>query len=268
MIREAVVKGKFYPADKKDLESFISENAKKNTPQISTKGAIMPHAGYVYSGKVAIAVAERIIPKKRVIILGPNHTGLGQNFSIYPEGIWKTPLGEITVDEEMVENIAKDAKFIKKDALAHKFEHSIEVQLPILQYFFKNDFKLTPIVCSTASTSVYKNVAEEIYKAVRNFWTETIIIATTDMTHYEPDDQVRHKDQIAIEEIVAMNVEELNNKAGSYNISMCGIAGVSIMIYCLKMLKVSKAKLVMYQTSADTNHDVSAAVGYAGFIFN
>ena len=267
MIRKPVVSGQFYPQRTEDLRKTIEEFDPKESCKISAKGIIMPHAGYVYSGRVAVNAASKVLARKRLIILGPNHTGLGGNFSLWPKGAWQIPFGEIKIDEKLAQEILSKGDYIKSDWDAHLQEHSIEVELPILHYFF-TEFSFVPITCKTASLETYHAVAAQIVEAVKNIKDEILFVASTDLTHYEQDATARKKDRFAIEAIVNLDEKELIDKIDMFNISMCGIAPVAILISCLKKLGAKKSQVALYQTSGDSSGDYSAVVGYVGMIIN
>jgi hypothetical protein len=265
MVRKPVVAGQFYPQDKETLKKMIEGFISKVSSKIDAKGVILPHAGYIYSGKVAVSVVSKILPKRRIIILGPNHTGFGERFSLLAQGNWPIPFKDISIDEELAEMILKKSDCIKEDYLAHKFEHSIEVELPILVYFFE-DFKFVPMCCQLAEIDEYQKVAGEIFEAIKLYKQEIFFVASTDMSHYEPDPTARKKDRIALESILNFDEEDLIRKVKKENISMCGVAPVSIFINCMKKINAKKAEVVLYQTSGDTSGDYSSVVGYAGIV--
>lgn len=267
MIREPVVNGKFYPEDKDKLQDLIEQLKSKDSPRLSARGIIVPHAGYIYSGKVAIATVNKVLAKKTVVILGPNHTGYGENFGLWPKGKWKTPLGDAMINEQLAKKIIDSGSAIKADYLSHKFEHSIEVELPIFQYFFKQ-FDFVPIVCQTASLEKYRQVALQILSAIKDNKEDILLVASSDMTHYEPDQVARKKDSLAIESIINLDEEDLVKKVRKENISMCGVAPVAILLNCLKGLGANKAQVALYQTSADATGDCNSVVGYAGIVIN
>jgi len=267
MKRNPAVAGQFYPENPQQLKEMITSFKKGISQKISSKGVILPHAGYIYSGKVAVQTIEKILPEKRLIILGPNHTGLGKDFSVYRKGSWFTPLGEIKIDEELADFILKEEGPLKEDTLAHQFEHSIEVELPILQYFF-GQFIFVPIICREDTLETYKKIAEQIYKGIKKIKEEVLVIASSDMTHYEPDSTARRKDRLAIEAILNLDVENFLKVVKEENITICGVAPISITLILTKLLKATKAEVVLYQTSADVNKDYSSVVGYLGAIIS
>ncbi len=266
MIRNPVVAGQFYPASAPQLKSLLDGLVDKNAAKEDAIGVLCPHAGYVYSGAVAGATVSRVNLKETCVILGPNHTGRGAPFSVMSEGSWRTPLGEVSIDSSLAQKLLSKSKYLKEDPLAHQFEHSIEVQVPFLQYF-RPDIKIVPIVLSFASGSVYKEIGQEIAAAIQETGSGVLILASSDMTHYEPDQAARDKDKQAIEAMLALDEDELLRRVETLRISMCGYAPAVALMSAAKQLGAGKAELVKYQTSGDVSGDRSSVVGYAGIIF-
>jgi AmmeMemoRadiSam system protein B len=264
MIRRPVVAGQFYPASASELRAMIGGMVKEEARE-DVIGLLSPHAGYIYSGPVAGAVISRIKFKDTFIIMGPNHTGAGKPLSIMTEGKWQTPLGEVEIDSELGKKILAASKHLEEDDRAHIYEHSIEVQLPFLQYF-KPDFKLVPIVFGYPGGAIYKEVGREIAGAVKELGREVVIIASSDMSHYEPQASAQNKDRQAIEAMLNLDEDELLKRVASFNITMCGYAPAVSLIVAAKELGATGAELVKYQTSGDVTGDYSAVVGYAGII--
>ena len=265
MIRVPVVSGTFYPASLSQLKARIEGMVDEKAVKEEVIGLISPHAGYIYSGPVAGAVISRIKFKDTFIILGPNHTGIGKPCSIMTEGMWKTPLGEVEIDSELGKQILATSSYLQEDYAAHEFEHSIEVQLPFLQYF-KPDIKLVPIILAYSSGAIYKEIGREIAKAVKDLNREVVIIASSDMTHYESQESAQRKDTQAVGAILDLNEGELLKRVDELNITMCGYAPTVSLISAAKELGATGAELVKYQTSGDTTGDYSNVVGYAGII--
>jgi len=265
MLRNPVVAGQFYPGSPDQLRSMIEEMVDEQAVREEVIGLVSPHAGYIYSGPVAGATISRIQFKDTFIIMGPNHTGGGRPLSIMTEGVWKTPLGEVEIDSELGKQILAASKYLQEDHVAHQHEHSIEVQLPFLQYF-KPDIKLVPIVLAHAQGDVYKEIGREIAGAIKELNREVVIIASSDMTHYESQESAGRKDRQAIEAILDLNEDELLRRVQELDISMCGYAPTVSLISAAKELGASGAELVRYQTSGDTSGDYSSVVGYAGVI--
>ena len=265
MIREAVVSGQFYPGQNQELKDLIEGFRPKGSLKISAKGIILPHAGFIYSGRVAVTTVSKVLPKKKLIILGPNHTGKGAQFSLWKKGAWKIADKEINIDTNIAAAILNSGKSISADTTAHIEEHSIEVELPILNHFF-GDFKFVPIACQKASLAAYQEAAEQIFKALKNLREDFLLVASTDLTHYEPEATARRKDRLAIEAIINLDEQELLKRVKEENITLCGEAPLAILISCLKKLGAKKAQVALYQTSGEVSGDKSSVVGYAGII--
>jgi len=267
--RKPAVCGQFYPSSAKDLNSMISSFAGKEAQKDDVIGCILPHAGYVYSGKVAVATISRIKIKDTVVLLGPNHTGLGANFSIMPQGTWQTPLGNVEINSQMANSFLSKSGYLEADALAHLEEHSLEVELPILQYF-RRDFRIVPIAIKTDNLSILNEVAQSLAGVIieNNLKSSVIFIASSDLTHYEPQKSAEKKDTLAIEAITALDEQKLRLAIKEFDISLCGFAPIAILIKVAKILGAKAGKLIKYQTSGDANGDTSSVVGYAGITIN
>ena len=265
MSRNPVVAGQFYPGSASQLKAMIETLVDKKAKKQDATGLVLPHAGYVYSGPVAGAVISRIKFKDTFIIIGPNHHGRGKPLSIMTQGAWKTPLGEVEIDSELAGQILANSSHLQEDDAAHQYEHSIEVQIPFLQYF-KPDIRIVPITLAYASGDVYKEIGKEIAKAIRELNREVVIIASSDMTHYESQESAKKKDTQAIEAVLELNEDKLLRRVEELDISMCGYAPTVTLISAAKELGAKTAELVKYQTSGDITGDYSSVVGYAGII--
>ncbi len=265
MIRKPVVAGQFYPASRSQLRAMIGELVDEKAEKEEIIGLVSPHAGYIYSGSVAGAIISKIKFKDTFVIMGPNHTGSGKPLSIMTEGVWETPLGKVEIDSELAKQILAVSRHLQQDHMAHLYEHAIEVQLPLLQYF-QRDFKLVPIVLSYSASATWKEIGREIARAIKELNREVVIIASSDMTHYESQESAQRKDKQAIDAILALNEDELLKRVDELNITMCGYAPAISLIVAAKELGATEAELVKYQTSGDVSGDYGAVVGYAGII--
>ncbi len=267
-LRMPVVAGRFYPKEaesiKKEISGFVKEN---QGVKLKAIGCLLPHAGYIYSGRVAATTLAQIDIPDRVILLGPNHTGNGSVCSIMTDGIWQTPLGNVKIDNKLALLILSGSKYLEDDSLAHIDEHSLEVELPMLQYF-KNDFEIVPIAFLSQELSVLKQVGKDIANVLResNYKHRVMLLASSDMTHYEADNQARAKDKKAIEAILALDEDKLIQEIDDFKISMCGSAPVAVMLSAAKALGAKSGQLTLYQTSGDVTGDKASVVGYAGII--
>lgn len=268
-LREPVVAGQFYPSSpeaiRKQIASFLAGLGTVNKSEVIA--CVLPHAGYIYSGAVAARTLSGIKIKEKIILLGPNHTGLGEQFSIMAQGAWKTPLGEVEIDSGLAAAILKESKYLRDDILAHAQEHSLEVQLPLVQYF-KPDFQIVPLALLSDELSALKEIGKEIATAIKKLGLEekTLIIASSDMTHYEAQEQAQRKDREAIDAISELDEDKLMRKIDKLGISMCGYAPVTAMLAAAKLLGARQGKLIKYQTSGDVTGDYDAVVGYAGMV--
>jgi len=203
--------------------------------------------------------------KDTVILLGPNHSGNGPAFSLMPQGYWQTPFGNVEIDSRLADLFLNSSKYLKADAFAHMDEHSLEVELPMLQYF-KADIKIVPITIKTDELDTLKIVAEELAGVIikHNLIGSCMFIASSDMTHYEPQKSAEKKDALAIEAITALDEDRLEAVVKKSAISMCGFAPVAVLLRTVRLLGAKNGRLVKYQTSGDASGDTSSVVGYAG----
>lgn len=261
-IRRPAVAGQFYPGKEDALRSTIDGMVHKVEKKIKAIGIVSPHAGYMYSGPVAGEVYSSIEIPKTIIILGPNHTGIGAPYAIMTEGKWWTPLGDVEIESSLAKEVLDSCELIEEDNSAHAGEHSLEVQVPFLQYF-RSEVKIVPLVIGGERFSdIGKAVAEGIKKCEK----DVLIVASSDMTHYESHENAKRKDNFAIEAILKLDEREMLKRISKHDISMCGYGPTAIMLVASKILGAKQAKLIKYMTSGDTTGDYSAVVGYAGVV--
>ncbi|MCS7140185.1 MAG: AmmeMemoRadiSam system protein B [Candidatus Nezhaarchaeota archaeon] len=226
-------------------------------------GLVCPHAGYMYSGPVAAHSYSELARDGRpevVIILGPNHTGLGSGISIVDSGYWRTPLGDVKVNDDVARRIVRNSELISVDELAHEQEHSIEVQLPFLQYIYGNNFTFVPICMMLQMRGACIDVGTAIAKAIKD--ENAVVIASTDFTHYEPYDRAYNNDGRVLKAIEALDPELMLKLVDSIPVSMCGPGPVAAMLYAVKQLSATKAAILKYATSGDVTGDMFSVVGY------
>jgi len=275
--RRPAVAGYFYPADPDELREMIEWAFKHplgpgglpgevGSLGRASVGFVAPHAGYMYSGPVAAHAYYRLAlegPPETVVIAGPNHTGMGSLVSVYKEGVWETPLGEVEVDSEFVKAMVANSRFLDPDEKAHIYEHSVEVHVPFLQYLFGDRFKIVPIVVWHQTPEVAEDIARAVAKAAEELGRDVVFIASSDFTHYESHESASKKDSIAIEAIKRLDPEGLFAVIEKYNISMCGPAPVAALLYLGRIRGSTHAELLKYATSGDVTGDKSSVVGYA-----
>ena len=267
MKRKPAVAGQFYPASPSDLsrqvEGFIMPDAVKE----DAIGIVSPHAGLIYSGKVAGEVYSRVRMPHTVILIGPNHTGIGRPVSIMSSGSWQIPTGELNIDSEIAGKLKEKSGLIQEDATAHEMEHSLEVQLPFILHF-SQEVMIVPIMLMHDSLDICRQVGESIADVINESNYPILIAASSDMSHYETDTTARSKDSTAVEKILNMDPEGLFATVIDNHISMCGILPVATMLYAAQKLGAKESVLVKYMTSGEVSGDFDQVVGYAGMIIS
>ncbi|MCJ7423819.1 AmmeMemoRadiSam system protein B [Candidatus Bathyarchaeota archaeon] len=231
-------------------------------------GLICPHAGYMFSGPIASHAYYRLAVDGRpdtVVILGPNHTGQGSALAAMREGFWRTPLGDVEVDTETANRIVRGSNIIDIDDSAHNLEHSIEVQLPFLQYLYGQEFKIVPICFLMQDLTSARDVGHVLGKVLAG--RNAVVIASSDMTHYETQEEALKNDMLAIEAVQAMDEDKFYSIIEEHNISACGYGPIVTLITAAKLMSGKEAKLLCYKTSGDIIGDHSSVVGYAAVCF-
>lgn len=277
-VRKPAVAGYFYEADKDALSNRLkwaighelgpkSETLK---PEGSLAlGALVPHAGYIYSGPVAAwayAALKGYGKPDAAIIIGPNHYGIGAPVAITKSGAWETPLGALEVDSEIAKALASEYKELEEDFYAFSREHSLEVQLPFLQFFF-GDVKIVPIAVWRQTPSVARELGVALAKIIKIFKNKKIyILASSDLNHYEHHEITKKKDEIALEKILKLDVDGFFDVVSKFDISACGVAPAAALMKAAGELG-AKAKLLQHATSGDTSGNYDETVGYASALF-
>jgi len=266
MQRAPIVAGQFYPSDKEELTSMIVSFAPLAAQPGKLRGCVAPHAGYVYSGRTAAAALATVDLPGRIIILCPNHTGEGSPLALWPTGSWRTPLGSVDVDEELGAQLLASFPLLTADVTAHHHEHAIEVLLPFLQLYVKPyvSLRITPIVLGTRQPEVILALGAVLAKTIAAHAPEALILASSDMNHYEDDATTRRKDEFAIAQMLAMNPAGLLEVTERERITMCGAAPAAAMLEASRRLGAQSCQLAHYSTSADAFGETRRCVGYAG----
>lgn len=269
MKRLPAVAGQFYPGDSDslthDLEQFVPGIPLEE--KMVALAVMSPHAGYMYSGAVAGETLARVIIPEAVIILGPNHHGQGAAVALSTRGAWRMPMGEAPINEELADILAAKSEHIQVDDTAHRFEHSLEVQVPFLQYM-QPKLTIIPLVISHLSYRVCAEIGQAIAAAVQEYDRPVLIVASTDMTHYESREVAKSKDMLAIGHVEDLDPEGLYNTVQNERISMCGIMPTTIALTAAKALGAEKAELVRYTDSGAVSGDTRQVVGYAGMVIS
>jgi AmmeMemoRadiSam system protein B len=264
-VRHPAVAGRFYPRDPDDLRAEVESYLSPPQKSVPALGCVVPHAGYIYSGHVAGAVYARLDAPQRAILMCPNHTGMGHPLSIMSAGAWDTPLGRMSIDAELAADLKERFPPLGEDAEAHRAEHGAEVQLPFLQVRnFQCSF--VPIALGTSQYELLQGLGEAIAEVVRTLGERVLLIASSDMNHYENDTITRVKDHKAIERILVMDGRGLFDVVMNEDISMCGFGPTVAMLAAARGLGAVSTDLVRYATSGDVSGDRERVVGYAGIL--
>jgi MEMO1 family protein len=265
MIRPPAVAGRFYPSDAQELTRLIEEYVPGATRKIRALGCVVPHAGYIYSGRVAGAVYSSLEMPARCILLGPRHFPQGQRLAILTAGSFATPLGEARIDEQLAAELAAACPLLREDAEAHAREHSLEVQIPFLQHL-AGDFRFVPVVLATDRYAAMEELGRAVAQVVKSQSEPVLVIASTDMNHYESEAVTRAKDERAIAHILALDPRGLYDTVRQEGISMCGYAATAAMLVAMRELGATEAQLARYATSGDVTGDLDEVAGYAGVV--
>ncbi len=263
MIREPAVAGQFYPANPASLRRAIESFLQKPDALLEAHAVVVPHAGYVYSGAVAGAVYSSVKLPGRLIVLGPNHTGRGVPLSLHPPGEWRTPFGLAAVDADMNTRLLEECPGLSEDRAAHLREHCLEVQIPFLQVLAP-EFKFCAICVGTADYATLDSLGHALARVVQALGEPVLLVASSDMTHYEPADMAREKDHLAIDRVLAVDPRGLYRTVIEKDISMCGFAPTVSALTASRALGATAGRLIRYANSGEVSGDYDRVVGYAG----
>jgi MEMO1 family protein len=270
-IRSPAVAGMFYDARpdrlEKTVRDMLASGRSPAPPADATRrlGAIVPHAGYVYSGPVAGAVYASVRVPEVAIVLCPNHTGRGAPLALDPSSAWRTPLGDVLVDGRLSERILELCPSLERDAEAHRREHSLEVQLPFLQVL-RRDVRIVPICIGEPSLGLCREVGAALAAVLSEEKEPPLLLASSDMNHYESREVGRRKDDLALARVAAIDAEGLYRTVLTESISMCGFLPATALLFAARAAGASAARVVARRDSGDETGDASSVVGYAGVV--
>lgn len=278
-VRRPAVAGQFYEGTPERLKAHIASiflDKKLGPGEIPSKmgnergivSCVVPHAGYMFSGYTAAHVYLALFSDGKpetFVIIGPNHTGLGPGVSVFPGGRWETPLGQVEVDEELSSLITSFSD-ASADESAHFYEHSVEVQLPFLQFLYGGDFKIVPIVMLDQGSEVSKDLAGGIKRAVEELGRDVVVIASSDFSHYVPKHVAEELDNLAMKRIVEKDVSGFYQTVINHRISICGYGPIAVSMHWAVFHQAS-GRLLHYSTSGDVVPSLEV-VGYGGIIFS
>jgi MEMO1 family protein len=265
MIRKAQFAHTWYPGTPDRLRADIASYTKVFGSQERALGLIAPHAGMIYSGHVAGAVYGRVEVPERVVVLSVNHRGLGARAAIQGSGFWETPLGRVPVDADLSERLKAQVAFLEEDSLAHSREHSLELHLPFLQYR-NEDFRLVPICLQDLGFSECEVLGAGLAKTFRETAEDVLLVASSDMSHFETRQRAWEQDMLAIDKILAVDPRGLYNTVKEKRISMCGVIPVTVLLIACREMGTTSAELVKYSTSAEISGDETSVVAYASIL--
>jgi len=267
-LRHPAVAGRFYPGNPDELRTealdYLSRASSTKQP-LRALGCIAPHAGYMYSGHVAGAVFARLEVPRRCIVLCPNHTGQGRPLAMMSEGAWQTPLGDVPLDAELAAALKQRFPALQENAAAHRAEHAAEVELPFL-LLRQPQLSFVPIALGTGQFEILEQLGTALADVIAAQSDPVLIVASSDMNHYESDAVTRVKDHRAIERILTLDPRGLFDVVTQQNISMCGFGPAVAMLTAARQLGAKSAELVKYATSGDISGDRNMVVGYAGVV--
>ncbi len=263
--RPPAMAGKFYPDNRDALLDAVQQHLGPEHERQPAFGVVCPHANFKYSGHVAGAVYSRIEIPETVVLIGPNHSGIGPPIAMMLEGSWSTPLGKVAIDETFSRKFKEAFPWAEDSAQAHLKEHSLEMQIPFLQAIRPN-VKIVPILLKRMQMSACFELGRALMETIQHTGGDVLIVASTDMTHFETQENAAEKDQRAIEKIIEIDAAGLDETVRGYSISMCGANSTSVMLHATLELGAEQGKLIRYSNSGKVTGDFEHVVAYAGLI--
>lgn len=270
MIRQPAVAGQFYPAGAKQVEAELDALIRPAMARRSAIAVVVPHAGWMYSGPTAGTVYSSVCVPDRVIMVGPNHHGIGSPYALFDAGAWRTPVGDVPVDEPLAAELLDHCDLLAADPRAHGGEHSLEVHVPML-HRVNPHVRIVPVLIGggwpeSGGRDNLRELGTSVAEVVKAFGKPVLLVASTDLNHYEDQDTARIKDKLALDAIVDLDEEALMDRVRDMEISMCGVAPTYIVIHAAKQLGARRAELLDYRTSGEVSGDFSAVVGYGAVV--
>lgn len=266
--RSPAVAGAFYSSDARALRRELEGYLRTDTPASPAIAVVSPHAGTMYSGPTAGRVFAHVLVPETAVVAGVNHRNpIAPPLALYPDGAWRTPLGTVEIDASFAQRWADECAVLSADPESHAAEHSLEVQIPFLQ--IRNpDVRIVPLMVSTHEEQILDRAGRALADTVRQTRHGVLLVASTDMTHFETQASAEAKDREAIEAILALDPDGLLDVVRRRRISMCGVAPTALILYAARALGASRAELADYRTSADATGDRDQVVGYAGVVIH
>jgi AmmeMemoRadiSam system protein B len=270
MIRKSAVAGQFYPASASAVDAELTKLIRPVDAKSDAIAVVVPHAGWMYSGATAGQVYSTVRIPDRVILVGPNHRNIGSAYAVFDAGTWRTPVGNVPIDESLAAELLANGELLVKDSRAHSAEHSLEVQVPMLRRANPN-VRIVPVLIGggwpeSGGRETLRGIGASIAQTVREHGEPVLLVASTDLNHYEDQETSNRKDKLALDAVVALDEDALMDRVRDANISMCGVAPTYIVIHAAKKLGAKHAELLDYRTSGDVTGDYSAVVGYGAVV--
>jgi AmmeMemoRadiSam system protein B len=268
LIRRPVVAGYFYPADAAGLRRALSTLAPTGASPRPARAVMLPHGSLSWCGTIVGATLSRVVIPRRCVVLGPSHIGGTIGWCLLTSGAYRTPLGDVPVDEACAEALRARCPSLEPDAWAHRGEHAIEVLLPFLQALGPRDLTVVPIIIGSEEPGQLRQLGVALAQVIRMQEEPALLIASADLSHFEPHGRVAQRDRDVIEAICALDEERLAREASQGSLRMCGYGAVACVLTAVRGLGASHGTLARYGTSADAGGDPASATGYAGIIID
>lgn len=270
MIRPAAVAGQFYPATATEVAAELERIWPPVGPPRPAIAVMVPHAGWMYSGRTAAKVYASVTVPDRVVLVGPNHRDIGSRYAIADAGSWETPLGRVKIAEPLAAELLDACELLAEDPRAHAREHSLEVQVPMLQRA-NPQVQIVPIVIGgpwpdAGGRGDLRQLGETIGDVVREFSRPVLLVASTDLNHYEDQETSQIKDKLALDAVLKLDEDGLMQRVREVEVTMCGVAATYVVIVAAKRLGARRSELIEYRTSGDVTGDYRQVVGYGGVV--
>ncbi|WP_020676274.1 AmmeMemoRadiSam system protein B [Geopsychrobacter electrodiphilus] len=265
MVRKPVVAGSFYPGSPDQLREEVATLLAGGEQAQPSTALIVPHAGYIYSGRIAAAAYKKVAIPETVVMLGPNHRGVGSSAAVFAHGSWQTPLGKSPINSLLAAQLIADCDLLRDDEFAHQGEHSLEVQLPFLQ-MLRNDVQIVPITLGHAALEDWLQLGRQLGESLSGYPHKVLLIASSDMNHFAPADITPRIDRLALDQLEKFDPVGLYKTVRSHNISMCGVVPALVVLEAAAVLGATTCRLLCYDHSGRVNGDLTSVVGYASLI--
>ncbi len=270
MIRAPAVAGQFYPASASEVDEALDKIIQPASSKRRAIAIVCPHAGWMYSGHTAGLLYSNVEIPDRVILVGPNHHNVGSRYAVYSAGVWQTPVGDVPVAEPLTSDLLDNCDLLAEDARAHTQEHSLEVQLPMLLRANPN-VHIAPVLIGgnwpdSGGRSNLREIAGAIALTVQSYGKPVLLLASTDLNHYEDQETSRIKDKLVLDAVVNLDPDALMDHVIDVEVSMCGVAATYVVLCAAKKLGAKHAELLDYRTSGDVSGDYTKVVGYGAVV--